>query len=253
VSGHIARFPDHFSAVAGAYAEFRPVYPPELFRWLADVAPRRRLVWDCATGTGQAARPLAEWFERVVATDASDRQIASAAPHPGVEFRVAPAESSGLEDRSVDLVTVAQALHWFDHPRFFAEVARVGAPGAALVAWCYPEVRVDSAGVQRIIDHFYAEVVGPHWPPQRRLVEEGYRSIAIPFEPVEAPGFEIRGALTMDRLVGYVGTWSATQRYRAATGHDPLPALREELQQAWGDAAEREVHWPLLLRAARLP
>src|SRR5205823_14795537 len=120
------------AAHAGEYRRFRPTYPPRLFEVLADWSPALRLAWDCGTGNGQAALALAEWFERVIATDRSPEQIAQATPHPGIDYRVAPAEDSGLADSSVDLVTVAQAVHWFDLHRFYAEVRRVARPRALI-------------------------------------------------------------------------------------------------------------------------
>ena len=245
-------FPDHFSAVSDAYAAFRPRYPEALFDWLAEVAPRRSLVWDCATGTGQAARPLAQRFARVVATDASAKQISSAEPHPRIEFRVASAERSGLMEGSVDLVTAAQAVHWFDRPAFFAEVRRVSRPGAVLAIWTYSALRVESPSIQRILDDYYHRVVGAYWPPQRKMVEDGYRSLDFPFEEIPVPELEIAANLTLDALAGYVGTWSATQAYREARGEDPLPALVKELGAHWRPMQEIPVRWPLAIRAGRI-
>lgn len=246
-------FRDHFSGHADAYARFRPVYPPRLFAWLASVAPGHERAWDCATGNGQAARGLAPHFREVVATDASAEQLRSAAPHPGVVFRVAAAESSGLEDASVDLVTVAQALHWFDLPRFFAEAARTLRPGGVVAAWCYVQVAV-SAEVDAVVARLYGETVGPFWPPERALVEDGYRSLALPppFVEVDAPELAMEARWTLSELLGYLGTWSAAQRYRRATGRDAVVEVSPELGAAWGPAGEvRTVRWPLQLRAAR--
>lgn len=243
-------FRDHFSGVAEGYARFRPGYPPALFAWLAERAPGKRLAWDCATGTGQAALGLAEHFARVVATDASAEQVERARPHPRVDFRVAPAERSGLDDHSADLVTVAQALHWFDIAAFFCEAGRVLRPGGLLAAWCYGNPVLPDAALDRVLVHFYDDVVGAYWPPERRLILEGYASIPFPFREVAAPPLVMEADLALDGLAGYLRTWSATSRYVQAHGVDPVGPLEERLRAGWGDpAATRRVRWPLAIRA----
>ena len=245
-------FSDHFSGVAGAYAEFRPRYPEALFDWLADLAPDREVAWDCATGSGQAARGLARRFGRVVATDASAEQIAAAPPHPRVEYRVAPAQSSGLAARSVDLVTVAQALHWFDRPAFYGEAERVLRPGGLLAVWTYGHPSLDPPEADALLQEFHSGTVGPYWPPERALVDAGYRTIEFPFPEVDPPPFEMETRWTLAALLGYVATWSATTRFRGARGFDPVPALGEALARPWGDPEEaRRIRWPLTLRAGR--
>jgi SAM-dependent methyltransferase len=242
-------FHDHFSARAAEYARFRPHYPDALFDWLAARAPARRLALDCATGNGQAAVKLARHFARVVATDPSEEQLRYAGAAAGVEYRRAVAHESGLPAAGADLVTIAQALHWVDRPAFYAEVRRVLAPGGVVAAWCYSLMRCGCAA-DELVDRFYHDVVGSHWPPERRHTEDGYRSLEFPFAEVAAPPFEMRAAMTLDDLAGYLGTWSATQRYRAATGRDPVPSLVEDVRPVWGDGP-REVRWPLWLRVGR--
>ena len=245
-------FPDHFSGVASEYAEFRPVYPDALFDWLAEVAPRRDVAWDCATGSGQAAVALASRFGRVIATDASAGQIAAAASHPRVEYRVAPAEASGLDLASVDLVTVAQALHWFDRPAFYAEARRVLRRDGVLAAWTYGHPSLDLPPADAALPRFYSETVGPFWPKERALVDAGYRTIDFPFPEVEPPAFEMETRWPLGTLLGYVATWSSVTRFRAAKGVDPVPELARALEAEWGDpAAPRRVAWPLALRVSR--
>lgn len=244
-------FSDHFSGHADAYARFRPGYPDSLFVWLAQQAPARERAWDCATGNGQAARALARHFEAVVATDASARQIENAGPDPRVRYRVAPAEASGLEDASVDLVTVAQALHWFDLPGFWAEARRVLRPGGVIAAWCYQLARI-TPEVDAVVDRLYRDIVGEYWPLGRRRVELGYGDLEFPFDEMDVPPFEMSADWTLEHLVGYLGTWSAAQRYASARGRDPVDEVRPDLAEAWGDAGQaRRVSWPLDLRVGR--
>jgi len=245
-------FSDHFSRVASAYATYRPQYPAELFAYLASLAPERDLAWDCAAGTGQATLGLAQHFDRVIGTDASSAQIASAEPHPRVDYRVALAESSGLADRSINLVTVAQAAHWFDFDRFHREVRRVLVPDGVVALWSYGIHAVDGGPIDAIVGHFYTNVVGPFWPPERRLIEEGYRTIPFPFDEIDTPEFELVARWTLPELLGYLRTWSATTRYLETHGVDPVVALEQELGPSWGPADQaRRVRWPLALRAGR--
>jgi SAM-dependent methyltransferase len=244
-------FKDHFSSASDRYAAYRPDYPAALFAWLAGLCAEHDLAWDCATGSGQAALGLAPHFRRVVATDASAEQIRHAAPHPLIDYRVAPAEASGLADHSVDLVTVAQAAHWFDLPRFYAEAARVLKPGGAIAVWGYGRMLLPGE-MDALFQRFYAETVGPYWPLERALIDDAYRSLDFPFAEIEAPAFAIEVEWTLPRLLDYLSTWSAVKRYQAARGHDPLPALLAELRALWGDPeAARALQWPLFLRAGR--
>lgn len=244
-------FKDHFSTAATDYGRFRPGYPRALPAFLAGIAPGRARAWDCATGTGQAAVALAPFFDEVLATDASAQQIAAAVPCPGVTYAVATAEDSRLEAASMDLVTVAQALHWLDHARFYAEVQRVARPGAVIAAWTYTLANVrdaTDAPVNEVIQSFYAEMA-PWWPPERAHVEAGYRTLPFPFESIEAPAFEMRARWPADRLLGYFGTWSAVIRCRSETGVNPLEALALRLAEAWPDPEEeKDIRWPVAMR-----
>lgn len=245
------RFKDHFSAQAADYTRYRPGYPEELFAWLAAQAPARDAAWDCGTGSGQAALGLAPLFARVIATDPSARQIAHAAPHPRIEYRVAPAEASGIDAASVDLVTVAQAIHWFDLDRFFAEARRVLRPGGVIAAWTYTLLDVE-AGIDELVSDYYRNVVGPFWPPERKMVDDRYRSLPFPFDAIAAPAFDIRTEWSLDDLLGYLGTWSATQAYVKATGSNPLAELSRRLAPLWPDPGQRKtLRWPLHLRVGR--
>jgi SAM-dependent methyltransferase len=242
-------FSDHFSAVAKGYADFRPHYPAALFEYLTTLVPRSATVLDCAAGSGQATLDLAMRFGKVIATDASAEQIASATPRGNVEYRVALAEESGLPDRSVDLITVAQALHWFDLSRFFVEAKRALKPGGVLAVWTYATNEFQDQKVNRIVQDFYSNVVGPYWPPERRLTETGYHTIRLPFMEIATPLFRMEAHWTLSQLLGYFSTWSATNRFIKATGCNPIEPLADTLAEVWGDTSSpRLVVWPVSLR-----
>jgi ubiquinone/menaquinone biosynthesis C-methylase UbiE len=242
-------FKDHFSKQAADYAKFRPRYPKQLFQWLASIAPGRDLAWDCATGNGQAAVELAEVFGRVVATDASEKQVANAERHAGVQYRVASAEASGLESSSIDLITVAQALHWFDLAKFYSEARRVLKPRGIVAAWAYKLATV-ARPIDAVVNHYYEDVVGPYWPAERGLVEK-FEELSFPFPAVETPAFEMVVEWNVEQLLGYLGTWSATQRFMAAEKCNPLEGVEKELRKVWG-AETRRVTWPLTIKVGRL-
>ncbi|MEJ2521996.1 MAG: class I SAM-dependent methyltransferase [Gammaproteobacteria bacterium] len=248
-------FKDHFSAAAADYARYRPGYPEALPEFLAETAPGRDCAWDCATGTGQAAVMLASHFRRVIATDASAEQVARARPCPGVTYRVAPAEAPELPEGSADLITVAQALHWLDHDRFYVQVRRVLRPGGVVAAWAYTLARVRDAAaapVNEVIQSFYEEM-SPWWPPERAHVESGYRDLPFPFEPVAAPAFQMHARWPMERLLGYFSTWSAVLRCRRDTGRNPLGPLAVRLETAWGEPSRpQDIRWPVALRIGRV-
>ena len=246
----VQHFKDHFSAHAADYAAARPDYPAALFEWLAGQVERHRLAWDCATGNGQAARALGRHFDRVVATDASARQIANAAPRPRVEYLVATAEAPGLEPASADLVTVAQAAHWLDRPRFYDVARSVLRPGALLAVWGYGLFTI-APPLDECIRDFYTRIVGPCWPPERRLIDERYETIDFPFREITPPAFAMERDWTIDRVLAYLGTWSAVQRYREREGTDPLALIADDIARLWGQPERRRVRWPLYLRAGR--
>jgi len=243
---------DHFSGHADRYEAFRPTYPAPLFAYLAALCPSHDLAWDCATGNGQAAVALAGTFRAVIATDASQKQIDQAHPRANVRYLVGPADEVPIGDHSVDLVTVAQALHWLDLPGFYAEVRRVIRPAGVIGVWCY-QLHTIAPDIDAIIHRLYSDIVGADWPPERRLVEDGYRTLAFPFAEVAPPAFQMVHSWDLDHLLGYLGSWSSVQRYRTRTGLDPLELIRSELEAAWGDRAQsRDVTWPLHLRAGRV-
>ncbi|MGB9475366.1 MAG: class I SAM-dependent methyltransferase [Candidatus Udaeobacter sp.] len=240
-------FKDHFSRQADDYAIFRPGYPRKLFDYLRTIAPGHQLAWDCGTGNGQAAMGLAAVFDRVIATDASQRQISKAQPHERVEYRVAPAENSGIHSGTLDLTMVAQALHWFELDRFYGEARRVLKPNGVLAASAYNLLHVEPA-IDEVVNRYYFEVVGPFWPPERKLVEQ-FADLPFPFREIDPPKFEMTAEWNLNHLLGYLRTWSSTQRFIADKGRDPLEQITDDLRNAWDDPQRtRKIVWPLILR-----
>ncbi len=238
-------FSDYFSATAARYATYRPRYPESLFDWLMQHVPDRNRAWDCGTGTGQATKPLAKRFREVVATDPSEAQIAHAESQGNVNYAVATAEESALATQSVSLVTVAQALHWFDLDRFYKEVRRVVRPNGVIAVWTYALFSLGDEALDTTIRQFYTQTVGPFWPAERAIVDAGYRSVLFPFERLPVPAFVMQADWTIEHFAGYVGTWSAVTRYRKANGTDPVAQLIKEVAPLWGSTLTRRVTWPL--------
>ena len=246
-----AGFRDHFSGAAETYAAARPDYPAALFDALATHAPQRARAWDCATGSGQAATALATHFALVVATDASRRQLEQGRAHPRVRYVAATAESAPLATGTFGLVTVAQALHWLDVERFYREATRVLVRGGVIAAWSYNLTRV-SHDIDRLIDRFYSETIGPWWPPERRHVESGYATLPFPFEPLPMPPLTMQRDMTAAQFAAYLRTWSAVLRYRQERQVDPVADLEPELGALWGSST-RAVRWPLAIHVGRVP
>jgi ubiquinone/menaquinone biosynthesis C-methylase UbiE len=246
------QFIDAFSDTAEHYAGSRPIYPQAFFRALAALAPGTEAAWDCGTGNGQAAIGLAEFFTSVQATDASSRQLAEARAHPRVQYRTATAEDCGLADKSVDLVSVAQALHWFDLARFFREVRRVARPDALIAVYGYTWFYI-TPSLDVLTELWLVKPIQPFWMANNRLLWNGYRTIDFPFEEIEAPNFAIHLWWTLDQLFDYYLTWSAPRRKIAADGDDFVTAARHALDAAWGDpTAQRHIVMPLSVRLGKV-
>ncbi|HSL46847.1 MAG TPA: class I SAM-dependent methyltransferase [Anaerolineales bacterium] len=244
-------FEDHFSGHSDQYAQHRPKYPDEIYAYLASLTPACSLAWDCGTGNGQAALGLAKYFDRVNATDASAEQIAAAYPHEKVQYRVEPAEHVSLNDSSVDLVTVAVAIHWFNFDAFYREVKRVLKPDGVLAVWTYSFSEI-SPEIDRLIRQYYYDVLDGYWPERIHYLEEQYKTIPFPFEEIIPPLFEMEINWNLNQLAGFLDSWSATQRYKAQKGHHPLELIWDQLLAAWGDENKiRPVRWPLHFRIGR--
>jgi SAM-dependent methyltransferase len=239
-----------FSRQASTYARHRPRYSPRLFEYLASLTTEHDLAWDCGTGSGQAAVGLAGHFRRVAGTDASPRQLAQASRHGNILYWAALAERSGLRAGLVDLVIVAQALHWFDFDRFYAEVRRVLKPGGLFAAWTYHLPKV-SPPVDRIVAEFYTQYLGGYWAPQIRYVDDLYRTIPFPFDEEPSPEFAMTTDWELENLVGFLQSWSATQRFLEENGYSPVDDMRPALAEAWDQPGERQVRWSVFVRVGR--
>ncbi len=244
-------FKDHFSKGAAEYAAYRPHYPPALADYLTSLAPARHLAWDVGCGSGQFSTLLGDRFEGVLATDASADQIARALPYPRVTYVVATADRFDIPSSSIDLITVAQAAHWFDLPTFYAEARRVAKPGAVLAMFTYGITVVD-APVGPVIDDFYSRVLGRWWPRERRHTENGYREFEFPFQEIDPPEIEMVVDWSVDQLIGYVGTWSGVRALVAAEGDPPFQIFSVRMRDAWGAVSTRRVRWPLGMRIGRI-
>ncbi len=245
-------FKDHFSDHATAYAGTRPRYPDELFAWLATLTASHDAAWDCGTGNGQAAVGLATFYAQVIATDPSPQQLGSAFPHTRVHYRQAPAESPGLEPRSMDLVTVAQAVHWFDRPKFYAQVREALKTDGAVAVWCYSLCHIE-ADIDAAIQVFYSGEINPYWPPERALIDDGYRTLEFPFDELPVSALSMQMRWTLAQFLAYLRTWSAVQKFMIKNRRDPVSTLNTQLEKLWGGSdVVKSVSWPLHIRAGRM-
>lgn len=242
------KFKDYFSTHSVNYAKYRPRYPEALFEYLASLCRERTAAWDCATGNGQAAESLSAFFDRVIATDASKSQIENAARRENIIYKVAAAEESEIDSHSIDLVAVAQALHWFELDSFYGEAKRVLKPSGVIAVWMYNLLSV-SPEIDLIVNRYYSETVGAYWPAERSLIDDNYRTLDFPFAEIEAPRFVMEASWSLWELLGYLRTWSATKRFIAARGFDPVENLADELEIAWDEPGKKRlVRWPLHMR-----
>lgn len=241
---------DLFSQQSAEYSAFRPSYPAGLIDRIVGLAPGRDLAWDCATGNGQAAAQLASHFARVLATDASASQLSAAKAHPRIAYRIAPEDDSSAEDGSIDLVTVAQALHWLDLTRFYGEVRRVLKPGGLIGVWCYGPVEVNEE-IDAVLHWFDYERLRRFRAPELDHVRTAYRDIEFPFAEIPAGPFTMTMTATRDQFLGFVRTWSAVASARAA-GDDPIGDLEARLTPIWSATDCRVARFSIGARIGRL-
>jgi SAM-dependent methyltransferase len=242
---------DNFSSQSDKYARFRPTYPEALFDYLLTLVPGRSAAWDCGTGNGQVAGQLAAHFDNVFATDISRQQLDNAISLPNIQYSLQPAESTGFPDNTFDLITVAQAIHWFDFDAFYREAGRTLKDHGILAVIGYGRLEITPA-VDDVILNFYRDIIGPYWDKERKYVDENYRTIPFPFVDIDAPGFSIDFEWTSSHLIGYLETWSAVKHYEKQKGQNPVALIQQPLRTAWGNINTRPVYFPVLLRIARI-
>ena len=242
---------DNFSAQADLYAQFRPTYPNELFTHILQYVENKNAAWDCATGNGQAATALADYFATVYATDISEKQIENATQRHNIIYKIESAEHSSFDDNLFDLITVAQAIHWFDFNVFYKEVKRTAKPGAVLAVIGYGLMQT-SAKLNEAVLHFYKNIVGPYWDKERRYVDENYQTIPFPFTELEPIQLQNKYEWNFEQLIGYLNTWSAVQHYIKANNKNPVELYYSELKEGWGDKQTKTFSFPILLRIGRI-
>lgn len=242
---------DNFSELANMYARFRPLSPASLFHFLYEHVSHFDNAWDVGTGNGQVATVLAEKFAHVAATDISQEQLLRAVAKENIHYEVARAEQTDFPDHFFDLITIAQAIHWFDFDAFYKEVKRVAKPGAIIAAWTYVLVRID-AETDTAIQHLYTQVLGDSWDEERKYVDAAYTTIPFPFEEIEAPVFEIKDEWNLEQFLGYLGTWSAVKHYKAKYNIDPIEAARPLIAATWDANELKTVTFPVYMRIGRV-
>jgi ubiquinone/menaquinone biosynthesis C-methylase UbiE len=240
---------DRFSSQSKEYAAFRPTYPKTLYQFIFNHVKNKKRAWDCGCGNGQVANDLSSYFEKVFATDISTNQIQNAVQASNIIYSVSPAEQTSFADATFDLITVGQALHWFDIPAFFKEVKRVGKPDAMIAVWGYNLLQINPE-IDKVVRHFYSQIVGPYWDKERKLIDDQYRSVSFPFTEIKTPSFEFSFRWSKERFLGYISSWSSVQKYLKEKNADPIEILSTDLQSIWRE--EKQVTFPLFLRLGRV-
>lgn len=240
-----------FSSSPEQYAKYRPDYPQALFDFIYPLLSNKECAWDCGTGNGQLAIELAKEFRKVKATDISEEQLQHAFTADNVEYSVQAAESTCFEDNSFDLITVAQAVHWFEIDKFNEEVKRVGKPNS-LIALIGYELCSISPEIDKIIRYFYEDIIGKYWDPERKHLQSQYQYIPFPFKELETPSINNIKLWRYDHLVGYLNTWSAVKHFVSKSNYNPISEIEKDLRQAWGNIELRRVIFPIIFRVGRV-
>jgi len=243
---------DLFSNQASLYAQYRPGYPHELYEYIIQHVTNPQRAWDCATGNGQAAVELAQYFEQVMATDISEKQLQQAQPHEKITYLVSTAEQTPFNENSFDLITVAQAYHWFRFDAFEREVKRIAKPGAIIAIWGYGLVVCDNEAMNALINTFYRETVGPYWDKERRYVDDHYTTVPFPYEPLPSKDFRIQVQYNRPQFIGYLNTWSSVQHFIKAHQYNPVDKLTAAIEQVWPDDSSRNFYFPLFLKLGKV-
>jgi ubiquinone/menaquinone biosynthesis C-methylase UbiE len=238
-------FKDLYSRQAELYSKYRPTYPDALFAYIASLVKEKHIAWDCATGNGQAASGLAEYFDKVIATDASIKQLGYAVRLANVEYRHALAEKSGLEPASIDLITVATAIHWINTEKFYREVKRIIKPGGIFAVWTYSTTNELEKNVKKVLDE-YEKFLLPYWDKGIAGVWK-FEDLYFPFDVMPSPAFFIERNWKYDDFLNYLRTWSSTQNYIVQTGTDPTVIFRNRFKDAWGEKI-LNVRWNIKMK-----
>ena len=231
---------NYFSQQAANYLKFRPDYPVDLFKFLGKMAPHNLLAWDCATGNGQAALGLTPYFEKIVATDVSAEQIANSISHPKIEYRIEKAEKTHFTSNSVDLITIAQALHWFHFESFYSEVNRVLKPSGIIAAWFYLLPKFDNDQLKKILMDFYGLILKDYWAPERKYFDNCLKDIPFPFKKIPTPSFSISSLWSLNQFLGYIETWSAVQKYMEIKKENPVQSILAPLLSSYWNEGQTQ-------------
>lgn len=247
------KYINHFGKQSENYLQFRPSYPDKLFSYLANLVPEHELVWDCGTGNGQAAVALAKYFKEVIATDVNQKQLDVAIKKENVHYHCWPAEKTEIKNSSVDLITIAQALHWFDFDNFYREVHRVAKSNGIIAAVCYSLATINPK-IDRVVLNLYENILGDaYWPKERHYIDEQYQTIPFPFQKIQTPEFLLKNHFSFSQLIGFLNTWSAVKAYQEQNQQNPVDFVYAELKKAWGNLqAEHLISWPLHLLVGRV-
>jgi ubiquinone/menaquinone biosynthesis C-methylase UbiE len=242
---------DNFSTQSDKYAKYRPTYPSQFFDYLNSIIPNKQNAWDCGTGNGQVAYELAKTFDTVFATDISQSQIENALLANNISYSVQPAETTNFDNNQFDLIVVAQAIHWFDFDKFYAEAKRTAKNNALLCVVGYGKLEID-AQIDPVIADFYSNVIGKYWDKERRYIDENYKTIPFLVDEIQTPSFVNTQHWTLAHLMGYLNTWSAVKHFIKQNNYNPLDKLQKEIEQLWGNEQTKQVHFPLLLRIGQI-
>ena len=243
---------DLFSQQSKIYAQFRPGYRQELFDYVLSFVQEKKCAWDCATGNGQAAIVLADYFEKLEASDISEAQVRNAIKKQNINYHVCPAEETPFADSSFDLITVAQAYHWLNWERFHDEAMRVGKRNSVIAVWTYNLLICEDEKINDVINYFYRNITGPYWDYERRYVDDGYATVDFNFPPLPSKVFQARFTWNREQLKGFFLSWSAVRKYINEHQQNPVDIIEKDIDAVWGLNEQKEIHFPIFLRIGRI-
>jgi ubiquinone/menaquinone biosynthesis C-methylase UbiE len=243
---------DRFSEQASSYALYRPVYPKELFEYIVSFVKEKNVAWDCATGNGQSALPLSNYFKKLIASDISQKQLGQAPAKDDIEYVVCSAEETPFAENSFDLITISQAYHWINGEKFHTEANRVGKNECVVAIWMYDLISSKEEKLNSLIRYFYKNITGPYWDAERKHIDDHYANVQFDFEPLPVKDFSIEVNFTTEQLLGYFSTWSATQNFIKANGYSPVDEIKSEFSSLWNNNQAKKFCFPLVLKLGRI-